>query len=128
MRWLRRHGCFVVILHHFTNRTPRRYDSPVLHLSTRPSLIQSSIQFEKIKSTSHAGGLVPIFRITKNGQGLLFVIVLDVVLDAAQMKVTTCHTLKQVKRNSTNNQAPLSSSIFNALLGGMLLFAHCIAL
>ena len=36
--------------------------------------------------------------------------------------VTTCHTLKQVKQNATNNLAPLFKSAFNDLSDGVLCF------
>ena len=39
---------------------------------------------------------------------------------------TTCHTLKQVKQNATNNPAPFFRSTFNALSDGVLRFAHCV--
>ena len=40
---------------------------------------------------------------------------------------TTCHTLKQVKQNATNNLAPFFKAAFNALSDGVLRFAHCVA-
>ena len=40
---------------------------------------------------------------------------------------TTCHTLKQVKQNATNNLALFFKSAFNALSDGVLRFAHCVA-
>ena len=42
-------------------------------------------------------------------------------------KFTTCHTLKQVKQNATNNLAPFFRSASNALSDGVLRFAHCVA-
>ena len=41
--------------------------------------------------------------------------------------LTTCHTIKQVKQNATNNLAPFFRSAFNALSDGVLRFAHCVA-
>ena len=41
---------------------------------------------------------------------------------------TTCHTLKQVKQNATNNLAALLRSALNALSDGVLRFAHCVPL
>ena len=43
------------------------------------------------------------------------------------MFYTTCHTLKQVKQNATNNLAPFFKSAFNALSDGVVRFAHCVA-
>ena len=43
------------------------------------------------------------------------------------LSCTTCHTLKQVKQNATNNLAPFFRSAFNALSDGVLQFAHCVA-
>ena len=40
---------------------------------------------------------------------------------------TTCHTLKQVKQNATNNLAPFFRSDLNALSNGVICFAHCVA-
>ena len=40
---------------------------------------------------------------------------------------TTCHTLKQVKQNATNNLALFFRSGFNALSDGLLGFAQCVA-
>ena len=40
---------------------------------------------------------------------------------------TTCHTLKQVKQNATNNLTLFFRSAFNALSDGVLRFAHCVA-
>ena len=42
-------------------------------------------------------------------------------------KFTTCHTLKQVKQNATNNLALFFRSAFDALSYGVLCFAHCVA-
>ena len=39
----------------------------------------------------------------------------------------SCHTLKQVKQNATNNMALFFRSGFNALSGGLLCFTHCVA-
>ena len=41
---------------------------------------------------------------------------------------TTCHRLKQVKQNSTNNLTLFFSTVFNALPGGVLHFAGCVAI
>ena len=40
---------------------------------------------------------------------------------------TTCHTLKQVKQNATNNLALFFRSAFNALSDGEIRSAHCVA-
>ena len=40
---------------------------------------------------------------------------------------TTCHTLKQVKENATNNLALCFKSAFNTFSDGVLRFAHCVA-
>ena len=63
-----------------------------------------------------------------------FYLVLSVGLDLGHKSCipsvlcsTTCHTLKQVKQNATNNLAPFFKSAFNALSDGVLRFAHCVA-
>ena len=43
------------------------------------------------------------------------------------LQCTTCHTLKQVKQNATNNPAPFFKSAFNALSDGVLRLVHCVA-
>ena len=43
------------------------------------------------------------------------------------IKITTCHTPKQVKQNATNNLAPFFNLPFNALSNGVVRFAHCVA-
>ena len=48
-------------------------------------------------------------------------------MDWTAASTTTCHTLKQVKQNATNNLAPFFRSAFNALSDGVLRFAHCVA-
>ena len=44
-----------------------------------------------------------------------------------QTSTTTCHRLKQVKQNSTNNLTQSSSPDFTALSGGVHCFAFCVA-
>ena len=41
---------------------------------------------------------------------------------------TTCRRQKQVKQNSTNNLTLFFSTVFNALPGGVLHFAGCVAI
>ena len=48
-------------------------------------------------------------------------------LQKKRNSATTCHTLKQVKQNATNNLAPFFKSAFNALSVGVLCFAHSVA-
>ena len=45
----------------------------------------------------------------------------------APSRVTTCHTLKEVKQNAINNLTPFFGSVYSALLDGMLHFAPCVA-
>ena len=42
-------------------------------------------------------------------------------------EITTCHTLKQVEQNATNNLALFFRSGFNAPSDDLLRFAHCVA-
>ena len=43
-------------------------------------------------------------------------------MELSQIHVTTCHTLKQVKQNATNNLTPVFSSVLNALSDSVLRF------
>ena len=47
--------------------------------------------------------------------------------DKGSILHTTCHTLKQVKENATNNLAPLFKTALNALSDGVVHFPHCVA-
>ena len=43
------------------------------------------------------------------------------------LSLTTCHTIKLIKPNATNNLSPFFKSAFNALSDGVVRFAHCVA-
>ena len=104
-----------------TSRTPKlRHDDNVWR--TLFEIYQKgSIDFTAFQSVNMLKSLMRISSPRPGSRGIGG-IALPVLMAA-----TTCHTLKQVQKNATNNLAPFFKSAFNTFSDGVLRFAHYVA-